>query len=263
MKIPGARLLRSFLKRQKKKFVKVQGVKPGAFRVGFFSNYPRFGETSTVASNIARLNFRYEHVIAQNRHLIEGRRVLDLASHDGRFSFAALKGAGAKHVTGIEARGNLVKHSRETFAHYGMNESSYSFIEGDIFEEIGKIEPGSIDTVLVLGFLYHTARHYELASAISKIGATALVIDSNVIANDPRPIIQLKWEGTESDAQIWDASRKQVLSSKPTATAIQMFFEEFGYKMKPLEVTVETPPAAAEYRTRARVTLTGTRDRQK
>lgn len=260
MRVPGARYVRKLVAGLMRARRKAPTGDPTAFRNGFFSQYPRFSETSTVAANIARLNFRYEHVIAQNRHLLEGRRVLDIASHDGRFSFAALKGAGAKHVVGLEARGSLVKHSRETLAHYGMADSAFRFIEGDVFETIRQIEPGSIDTVLVLGFLYHTARQYELASAISRIGATAVIIDSNVIANEPRPIIQLKWEGTGSDAQIWDAERKEVLSSKPSASAIQMFFEEFGYKMKHLPVKVKLPPAATEYRTKARVTLTGTRD---
>ena len=62
----------------------------------FFDDYPRFRETSNVASSLDRLNFRYSHVIDRNRRLLEGKRVLDIASHDARFTFAALRGADAR-----------------------------------------------------------------------------------------------------------------------------------------------------------------------
>jgi hypothetical protein len=239
---------------------KPSGSLPKAAQKGFFSDYPRFLETSSVAANLARLNFRYDHIIAQNKHLLEGKRVLDIASHDGRFSFAALKGVGAAHALGIEARGTLVQHSNETLAHYGIAPDRYKFVEGDVFEAINRIEPGTIDTVMVLGFLYHTARQYELASAISRLGAKAVIIDSNVIQGEARPIVKLKWEGTEQDSQIWDATRKQVLSSQPSASALRMFFEEFGFKITELEPTVSAPESAQAYRTKARVTMIGTRD---
>ena len=37
------------------------------------------------------MNERYEALIAINKDIFDGARVLDLASHDGRYSFAALK----------------------------------------------------------------------------------------------------------------------------------------------------------------------------
>ena len=49
------------------------------------------------------MNERYEALFASNRDIFDGARVLDLATHDGRYSFAALK-TGAAHVTGVEVR---------------------------------------------------------------------------------------------------------------------------------------------------------------
>ena len=69
----------------------------------FFDDYPLFYETSKTASSKARLNVRHQAIIEANRDILKDARVLDLASHDGRWSFAALK-AGAAHVTGVEAR---------------------------------------------------------------------------------------------------------------------------------------------------------------
>ena len=69
----------------------------------FAEDYPRFMEVSELKPKPDRLNERYEAMFARNRDIFDGARVLDLASHDGRYSFAALK-TGAAHVTGVEVR---------------------------------------------------------------------------------------------------------------------------------------------------------------
>lgn len=223
----------------------------------FFDKYPRFEQTSTVASDIKRLNYRYAHVIERNRDILEGKRVLDVASHDARFTLAALAGAGAKHVTGIEARASLVAHAIENLKYYGIAEDRFDLITGDVFEKIGTIPAGSIDTAMVLGFLYHTARQYELISAISSLGVSSIIIDSNVVPKAERPIILLRWEGTQDDAQIWDADRKKVLSSTPSLLALSMLLEEFGYTPEILEPLQPIPKSALQYPRGQRVTLVG------
>lgn len=56
---------------------------------GFFDTYPRFYETSTTGPISNRLNKRYRALIEANEAIICGKSVLDLASHDGRWSFAS------------------------------------------------------------------------------------------------------------------------------------------------------------------------------
>jgi len=67
-----------------------------------------FLRTSKTAAHSNRLNWRCEILLTRNKERIEGQRVLDLASHDGRFSYACLK-LGATHVTGVEVRHHLVE----------------------------------------------------------------------------------------------------------------------------------------------------------
>ena len=226
---------------------------------GFFTRHERFRETSTVASDLDRLDFRYRHIVAANSDVLRGKRVLDIASHDGRFSFAALEGAGAAHVTGIEARESLVAKAGENMAHYGVAADRYRMICGDVFEKIREIPPGTIDTVMCLGFLYHTARQYEMFAAISALDATAVIVDSNVIPNAPRPVIVLRWEGTTSDSQIWDADRETVLSSTPSALALTYFLQEHGFEVESVEPQAPVPKSATQYVRGARVTLVGRR----
>ena len=89
----------------------------------FAEDYPRFMEVSELIPKPERMNERYEALFASNRDIFDGARVVDLASHDGRYSFAALK-TGAAHVTGVEVRQSLVDKAQETFAFYGQEPES-------------------------------------------------------------------------------------------------------------------------------------------
>jgi 2-polyprenyl-3-methyl-5-hydroxy-6-metoxy-1,4-benzoquinol methylase len=154
---------------------------------GFFDQYPRFFETSETTAFANRLNQRHRACIEANKPAIQGKRVLDIASHDGRWSFAALK-AGASRVVGIEARDHLVEGANSNPRKYGASENTFRFILGDAFGLIDKIELGSIDTVFCFGFFYHVTDHMLLLSKIERLKPQHIIIDTAVIA-DPRPIV--------------------------------------------------------------------------
>src|SRR4051795_7628198 len=82
-----------------------------AVEQGFFERFPRFYETSETSSFPWRLNLRHEAIFGEDGDLFAGARVLDVASHDGRWSLAALE-AGAASVLGIEARPDLVANAK-------------------------------------------------------------------------------------------------------------------------------------------------------
>jgi len=113
---------------------------------GFFDAHPRFLSTSKTAVTRDRLNGRYRALIESNADHIAGKRVLDITSHDGRWSLAASK-AGARYVMGIEARAHLVAAARETMIEYGILEGRVEFTQGDLFVELDKLEARSFDTV--------------------------------------------------------------------------------------------------------------------
>jgi len=103
----------------------------------FFSSFPRFFETSQTTASANRLNARFEAIIEKNKDLIKGSKILDIASHDGRWSFAALK-SGATHVTAVEVRKDLVKHAKETCTQYGIDKAHVDFICGDVFDVLSR-----------------------------------------------------------------------------------------------------------------------------
>jgi len=165
-----------------------RGVGDGNDAARFFENFPRFVETSETGPWLDRLNARYLALIHANRELIAGARVLDLASHDGRFSFAALQN-GAARVVGIEHEPHLVSKANENMAQHGVAPDRYEFVLGDMFDRIPEIEP--CDVVLCFGILYHINDHMRLLSTIAEVEPRTLIIDSNV-SHIERAAIELR-----------------------------------------------------------------------
>ena len=90
---------------------------------GFFDDYPIFFQTSKTVEHPNHLNGRFKAIIESNSDIIKNSSILDIASHDGRWSFAALKN-GAKNVLGIEAREYLVKNSYQNMITYKIEPPS-------------------------------------------------------------------------------------------------------------------------------------------
>ena len=146
----------------------------------FAEDYPRFIRSQRAhTERPQRMNERYEALFASNRDIFDGARVLDLASHDGRYSFAALK-TGAAHVTGVEVRQSLIDKAQETFAFYGQDPETYRFVCGDVFEVLAR-EKFDVDVVLCLGYLYHTYRHTELMYRLHNLAPKHLIVDTMVV----------------------------------------------------------------------------------
>lgn len=209
---------------------------PGSHEVGegFFDRFPAFYDTSETSSFPWRLNLRHEAVIAQNADLFSGARVLDLASHDGRWSMAALE-AGASSVLGIEARPELVVNAESTLRRYGVDESRFRFVAGDLFEVLAREQP-QVDVVLCLGFLYHTLRHNELLTRIRRTGAHHVVLDTEIHRGE-QPVVWLDAEQVErqgnavADEFSWGDT---VLTGRPTLPALELLARAQGFSVERL-----------------------------
>jgi hypothetical protein len=212
--------------------------------MGFFDQYPQFYRTSATSPFPDRLNARHAAIVARNAGAIAGKRVLDIASHDGRWSFAALQ-AGAAHVTGIEPRGELIDNARGTFGQYGIDPSRHGFLQGDVFDRIDGLE---VDVVLCLGFYYHTIRHAELLDRIERTGARLVVIDTEVTprsdeiaagaGGDPRLVhgnpnlVQMLLDPVDDQQMaVADSLTRngRTLVGRPSRAAVAFMAEHFGY----------------------------------
>lgn len=214
---------------------------------GFFDEYQRFYSTSQTSPAPHRLNARHTAIIAANVDRLVGKRVLDIASHDGRWSFAGLK-AGAAHVTGVEARSELVANAHATFARYGVCPDCFHFIQGDVFDFLNR-SSARFDVVLCLGFFYHTVRHAELLNLIERTGAGLVVIDTEVTpvvdqvpvtpTDDPRVVyrnpytIQMLLDPVDSEQMAWRDSMTRnghTIVGRPSRAAIEFMADHFGFR---------------------------------
>lgn len=199
----------------------------------FFDDYPAFLATSETANELDRLNLRYEAIIADNADVLAGARVLDLASHDGRWSFAALK-TGAVHVTGVEAREHLVANARKTFEELDVPVDSYDFVHGEVFDVFSR---GGLqaDVVLCLGFMYHTLRYPELFSGIRATGARYLIIDSEIAHGRTQPVLLIDAENTRDDARAAPDAFSyggRCLIGRPSISALDAILKVYDYRVE-------------------------------
>jgi len=202
----------------------------------FFDQFPRFYRTSSTAPETARLNLRYEAIVGENRDIFAGAKVLDLASHDGRWSLAALA-AGARSVTGIEARPGLVKGAEKNLAEYGYGADRARFITGDVHQVLGT-QDFDADVVLCLGFLYHTLRYNELLGGIRRTSARYLIIDTfSPYMMAPVPNVNVITEYADQEgAAAADAYTcgPAVLVGLPNLAAIRVMLGAYGYQVERL-----------------------------
>jgi Methyltransferase domain len=156
--------------------------------------------------------------------------VLDIASHDGRWSFAALQ-AGCAHVTGIEARPHLVELANQTFRDYGVDPDRYRFILGDVFDEMARERA---DTVLLLGIYYHISRHVDLARLVSETGARVIILDTCILPGDEGALIRLVEESTAGEGAGIGGS-ETIVVGHPSRAAIKMIFGRFGFSVEEVD----------------------------
>lgn len=202
----------------------------------FFEQFPVFYLTSSTAPTTARLNLRYEAIFGENRDIFANASVLDLASHDGRWSLAALA-TGARSVVGIEARPELVKAATENLSQYGYGQDRVRFIAGDVHEVLDR-EDLKADVVLCLGFLYHTLRYNELLHGIRRASARHLIIDTfSPHMMGPVPNVKVITEDGEEEGKAAADSLthgRSVLVGQPNLAAIRTMLGAYGYHVERL-----------------------------
>lgn len=195
--------------------------------VNFFDEYSSFYETGKTGTRPKMLNARWHALIENNKNIIKNSTILDLANHDGRWSFAALKN-GAKKVYGIEGKKELVQRGIENMKKHGISKERYNFEVGDIFEEIKKIPPGEIDVVFCFGIFYHVSNHMELLKEIKKLQPKYLILDTE-ITKSKSPIIRLRKEPYFTpDSTI---SFEKFIAGRPSQSALNMMLNALDFEI--------------------------------
>ena len=205
-----------------------------------------FLETSRVNSTVNRLNHRCEILLTRNRHAIGNKNILDIASHDGTFTYACLQ-LGAKYVVGVEPRSHLVHYAIKNLTSLGHETSAFTFIEDDIFNYLPRVETGQFDTILCFGFFYHTTRQTELLAQVSRIKPRYFILDT-CVERFEIPKSELlglrRWESQavagylvfycENPARDVATIQPTGLAATPTKSLVEALLSDYGFKFRQL-----------------------------
>ncbi len=113
--------------------------------------------SNTGPGNLIRLRHRYDAIIAQNRELFRGMRVLSITGARGFWGLAALD-AGAAHVVSLDASQKTIRVAEKIFRKSKIKPESYQFINAEISEALQTFNPERFDTILCDARLFE---HYD------------------------------------------------------------------------------------------------------
>lgn len=196
---------------------------------GFFDFVTGLAHYDGLNQPVARLNRRHQFVIGGFAGAINGARVLDLASHDGRWCYA-FAGAGAASVLGIEARAELVAE----YALYPETafKSRVTLRCADLFDGMeAEIRAGhSYDVIGVLGILYHVMDHFRLFQLARRLNPKLIIVDSEFMLRGA-PMIQLVRERTDNilNAAPQVEGQQVAIKGVPSFAAMEVIADALGY----------------------------------
>lgn len=200
--------------------------------MGFFDFLEQMPRYQGKQLNINRLNKRHDFIIRPFEDELRGASVLDLASHDGRWSYA-LAAAGASRVVGIEGRKDMIEQF-DTYPGTDLNDR-ISFIHGDVYDEIPRLAAAAepFDVVALYGLYYHVMDHYRLLKLIDLLRPRLIIIDSEFHLCE-HATIRLATESTGSHLNSLEQVTGQQIAPVgiPSAKAIEVMAGTLGYQVE-------------------------------
>jgi 2-polyprenyl-3-methyl-5-hydroxy-6-metoxy-1,4-benzoquinol methylase len=156
--------------------------------------------------------------------------VLDIAAHDGRWSYA-LAAAGAAEVVGVEARAELIARfdafpDRDFKARVRLECNDLS---ADLEARVAAGE--RFDMVALYGIFYHVMDHFRLLKLISQLGPRLIVIDSEFIKGDNAMIQVLREEVSNPLNAVTDVpGQTHTVVGVPSFRATEFMAAALGYE---------------------------------
>ncbi|MFC2968756.1 class I SAM-dependent methyltransferase [Acidimangrovimonas pyrenivorans] len=199
--------------------------------MGFFDFIGDLAGYEDANQPVARMNARHEMIVTPFAEEIRGARVLDLAAHDGRWSYA-LAGAGAAQVVGVEARPELIAR----FPGFPDPElrAKVELRCNDLYDEIDAeaARGETYDVVAVYGILYHLMDHFRLFQGLRRLQPKLVIVDSEFIRR-PNPMIQLVKERTDNvlNAAPQIEGQKVAVKGVPSFKAMELMAEALDYRI--------------------------------
>jgi SAM-dependent methyltransferase len=123
------------------------------------------------------INGRIGVLLDNNSHSLKNKSILDVGSHTGIFSWAALQ-LGAKFVHGIDVEERTINRCMELFLKEEINPSSYRFQAENITNFLERVEEKSFNTVFCFGVLYYISEPLRLLKLMARAAKETILIDT-------------------------------------------------------------------------------------
>lgn len=202
----------------------------------FFDVYPRFYNTSLTGSDAEWNNRRYRVLIDGCLDVIDGKRIVDFGSHDGRWAFAALK-AGAAHVTCVEPGKILAASTFDNFGEYGIDEAAYEVVQTGAMEYVEKAT-ASADTAFLFGMLTLISEQPAFFGHLKRLGVKNLVIDTHIIPGETRLLLELfRAQLQDGNAVISEKTQADgwMVGATSSLPALEMMLRHYGWAPQALD----------------------------
>lgn len=126
-----------------------------------------------------RLRERHKRVIVENLDAIQGKKIVDIAANNGRWTYAALA-AGATNVISIEGREERVADAKRFLDGLGFTDKYQANI-GDMYDFLYDNRTAQVDTVFCLGIYYHVMDHSHFLRQMARLNPSTIIIDSGFV----------------------------------------------------------------------------------
>lgn len=176
-----------------------------------------------------RLNLRFKHIVEPFQADLQDARVLDIAAHDGRWSYA-LASVGAASVLGIEGRPKLI----EKFQSFPETtfKSKVSLKANDLFEEVRQLSEAKrfFDVVALFGIFYHIMDHLSLLKLISELKPKLIIVDGEfmITAEEHIQLVKERTDNVLNAISAFDGQEFAVVGI-PSVGAMEQMADAVGY----------------------------------
>lgn len=184
-----------------------------------------------VPQKVAKGPFGYEYkrfmhmfpaLLSMTGGTLEGRSVLDVASHVGFWSVQA-RAAGADRVVGVEAAAKSVEVAKFVLEITGLDR--ISFAQQNAYD-LSPDNPGVFDVTLYLGLLYHLDKPVTALERLAAVTRQLAVVDTQVVPN-AWPVTLL---GPENPHKETGPFHSNVLKMIPSRGAVVLMLKHAGFR---------------------------------
>jgi len=219
------------------------------------SNLAHFDDGNKKIS--ARLLERKKRIIDANLDAISGKTIVDLASNNGRWSYAAIE-AGATKVISIEGRQERIDDAKQYFSDLKVSDKIETNC-GDMYHWLFENADLRPDTVFCLGIYYHIMDHYFLLKQIANLQPKTVIIDSGFVRSFRNSVhVQLENPDRHLNAlKVHPDQQAEFAGFVSLGLMIQMSWN-LGYSCRPViwdPAELDSPSSVQDYLMGRRYTL--------